>query len=101
MAEVPYRDPIVTNLPADEDTRNDSEVESIATTTSSPTHNATLMAKGEIPELSDFFKKTYVTGVLVTKRQDYHERGWLIGNVISSVSEVDVPTVKGSTAICF
>ncbi len=68
------------------------------TTSSSPTRGAALMAKGEIPELSDFFKKTSVTD---DEHQAYHERGWLTGNVISSVPEVDVPTVEGSTAICF
>jgi hypothetical protein len=56
------------------------------------------MAKGEISELSDFFKKTYVTD---GERQAYYERGWLTGNVISSVPEVDVPTVEGSTVIFF
>jgi hypothetical protein len=56
------------------------------------------MAKGEIPELSDFFKKTPVTD---DERQAYHDRGWLTGNVISSIPEVDVPTVERSTIICF
>jgi hypothetical protein len=56
------------------------------------------MAKGEIPELSDFFKKTSITD---GECQAYHERDWLTGNVISSVAEVDVPTIEGSTAICF
>jgi hypothetical protein len=56
MAEGPSHDPIVTNPPADEDTGNDSGVESVAATTSSLTHGAALMAKGEIPELLDFFK---------------------------------------------
>jgi hypothetical protein len=73
-------------------------VESVTATTSSLTCGATLMDKGEILELSDFFKKTYVTD---GERQAYHERGWLTGNVISSVNEVDIPTIEGSTAICF
>jgi hypothetical protein len=98
MAKGPSRDPIITNLMADEDTQNDSSVESVAATTSSPTRGAALMAKGEISELSDFFKKTSITDC---ERQDYHERGWLTGNVISSVPEADVLTVEGSTTICF
>jgi hypothetical protein len=98
MAEGPSHDPIVTNPPADEDIVNDSGMESVAATTSSPTRGVALMAKGKIPELSDFFKKTSVTD---DERQAYHERGWLTGNVISSVPEVDVPTVEGSTTICF
>jgi hypothetical protein len=98
MAEGPSHDPIITNPPADEDTGNDSWAESVAAMTSSPTRGAALMAKGEIPELSDFFKKTSVTD---GEHQAYHERGWLTDNIISSVPEVDVPTVEGSTAICF
>jgi hypothetical protein len=98
MAEEPSRDPIITSSLADEDTENDSRAESVTATTSSLTHGAALMAKGEIPKLSDFFKKTSITD---GDRQAYHERGWLTGNVISSVPEVDVPTVEGSTIICF
>jgi hypothetical protein len=33
------------------------------------------------------------------ERQAYHDRGWLTGNVISSIPEVDVPTVEGSTIV--
>jgi hypothetical protein len=73
-------------------------MESITAVASSPTCGATLMAKGEIPELSDFFKKTSITD---DEHQAYHERGWLTGNVISSISEVDVPTIEGSTIACF
>jgi hypothetical protein len=98
MAEGPSHDPIVTNPPADEDTGNDSGAESVAVTASSPTRGIAQIAKGEIPELSDFLKKTSVTD---GERQAYHERGWLTGNVISSIPEVHVPTVEGSTAICF
>jgi hypothetical protein len=98
MAEGPSRDPIVVNPPADEDTWSDSRAESIAATTSTPTRGTTLMAKGEISELSDFFKKTSVTD---DERQAYHECGWLTGNIISSVPEVDVPIVEGSTVVCF
>jgi hypothetical protein len=91
MAEGPSRDPIVANPPADEDTWSDSRAESIAATTSTPTRGTTLLAKGEISELSDFFKKTSVTD---DERQAYHERGWLTGNIISSVPEVDVPILR-------
>jgi hypothetical protein len=72
MAEGPSHDPIVANLPTDEDIRNDSRAESVTATTSSPTCGTALMAKGEIPELSDFFKKAFVTD---GERQAYHERG--------------------------
>jgi hypothetical protein len=98
MAEEPSHDPIVANPPADEDTGNDSGVESVAVMASSPTCGTALLSKGETPELSDFFKNTSVTD---GERQAYHERGWLTGNVISSVPEVDVPTIGGSTIIYF
>jgi hypothetical protein len=98
MAEGPSHDPIITNPPADEDTRNDSGAESVAAMASSLTRGATLMAKGEIPELLDFFKKTSITD---SECQACHERGWLTGNVISSIPEVDIPTVEGSTTIYF
>jgi hypothetical protein len=65
---------------------------------SSLTRGASLMAKGEIPELMDFFKKTTV---IKEERQAFHDRGWLTGNVISTIPEVDVPTIHGSTILCF
>jgi hypothetical protein len=82
MAEGPSHDPIVTNPPTDDDTGNDSGVESVAATTSSPTRGAALMAKDEIPELSNLFKKTSVTD---GERRAYHKHGWLTGNIISSI----------------
>jgi hypothetical protein len=94
IVEGPSRDPTIASLSADEDTG----AESIAATISSPTGGAVLMCKGEILELSDFFKKTSVTD---DECQAYHERGWLTGNVISSILEVDVITVEGSTIVCF
>jgi hypothetical protein len=69
MAEGPARDPTLANPSADDDARSDSGVESIAIMTSSPTRGAALMAKGEILELHDFFKKTSATD---KERQTYH-----------------------------
>jgi hypothetical protein len=54
--------------------------------------------RGEIPELTDFFKKTTV---IEDDHQAYHDHGWLTGNLVSFVSEVDVPTVEGYTILCF
>jgi hypothetical protein len=65
-------------------------------TSSSPTHGVIKMDDGEIPELTDFFKKTIVTDV---DRKAYHDLGWLSGNLISFIPEVDVPTVEGSTVV--
>jgi hypothetical protein len=68
------------------------------TTSSSPTRDASLMAKGEIPELTNFFKKTTVSE---EELQAYHRHGWLTGNVLSSILKVDVPTVHDSSILCF
>jgi hypothetical protein len=65
---------------------------------SSPTRGATRMAKGEIPELTDFFKKTIETK---DDHQAYHDHGWLTGNLVSFIPEVDDLTVEGSSIICF
>jgi hypothetical protein len=65
---------------------------------SSPTRGTTKMAKGKIPELTDFFKKMTVTK---DDRRVYHDRGWLIGNLVSFIPEVDVPTVEGSIILYF
>jgi hypothetical protein len=82
-----------------DDSRHDSEMECTAmVTSSSPTHGAAKKAEGENLELTDFFKKMTVTE---DDRQAYHDRGWLIGNLVSFIPEVDVPTVEGSTIICF
>jgi hypothetical protein len=56
------------------------------------------MAAGEILEFTDFFKKTTVNE---DDHRAYHDRGWLTGNLVSFIPEVDAPTVEGSTIICF
>jgi hypothetical protein len=89
--------PVAPSASAD-DSRHDSGVESTAMVASSPTHGATRMAVGEIPKLTDFFKKTTVSE---DNRRTYHDRGWLTSNLVSFIPEVDVPTVEGSTIICF
>jgi hypothetical protein len=83
---------------SDEDSENDSRAESVATVTSSPTRSAAKMADGEIPELTDFFKKTII---IEDDRKAYHDCGWLAGNLPSFIPEVDVPTVEGSTILYF
>jgi hypothetical protein len=65
---------------------------------SSPTRGATRMAAGEIPELTDFFKKMTM---IKDDRRAYHDHRWLASNLVSFIPEVDVPTVEGSTIICF
>jgi hypothetical protein len=56
------------------------------------------MAEGEIPELTDFLKKTIVTE---DDRRAYHNHEWLTGNLVSFIPEVDVPTIEGSTILYF
>jgi hypothetical protein len=67
-------------------------------TSSSLTRGIIKMDDREIPELADFFKKTIVTEA---DRKAYHDLGWLSGNLISFIPEVNVPTVEGSTVLCF
>jgi hypothetical protein len=67
-------------------------------TSSSLTHGTYLMAMGEIPELTYFFKKKIV---IEEERRAFHDRDWLSGNTISTIPEVDVPTVHGSTLLYF
>jgi hypothetical protein len=82
-----------------DDSGHDSGVKTTAMIgSSSPTRGTTKMAEGEIPELTYFFKKTTVTE---DDHRAYHDRGWLTGNLISFIPEVDVPTVEGSTILCF
>jgi hypothetical protein len=89
--------PVALSASAD-DSRHDSEAESAAMVASSATRGATRMAAGEIPELTDFFKKTTMTEA---NHRAYHDRGWLTGNLVSFIPQVDVPIIEGSTIISF
>jgi hypothetical protein len=89
----------ITDAPTGDDTQSDSRAESIAlATSSSPTLVATKMADRKVPKMSDFFKKTIVTE---EECLPYHNFGWLTGNLIFMIPEVDGPTVHDSTTICF
>jgi hypothetical protein len=46
----------------------------------------------------DYWKKLMITKA---DRQAYHSVGWLTDDLDSSISEVDVPIVDGSTIVCF
>jgi hypothetical protein len=88
--------PVAPSANAD-DSGHDSRVESTAmVASSSPTRGATKMVEGEIPEL--FFKKTTMTK---DDRRAYHDCGWLTGNLVSFIPEVDVPTIEVSTILFF
>jgi hypothetical protein len=56
------------------------------------------MADRKVSKMSDFFKKITVTE---EDRLPYHRFGWLTGNLISTIPEVDVSTIHDSTIICF
>jgi hypothetical protein len=62
----------VAPLASADNSGHESGAESTAMVASSPTRGATRMAVGEIPELTDFFKKTTVTE---DDCQAYHNRG--------------------------
>ncbi len=101
MADTTARAPaaLVASSANADDSGHNSRTESTAmAASSSPTRGAAKMAEGEIPELTDFFKKMTVTE---DDRRVYHDCGWLTGNLVSFIPEVDVPTVEGSTIICF
>jgi hypothetical protein len=90
--------PVNPSVDNDDDAENDSGSESVVRVTSSLTCGTALMAGGEIPEMSDCFKKMMVTD---SERQGYHDLGRLTSNLLSSIPEVDVPTINGSIVLCF
>jgi hypothetical protein len=100
MAKETVHNPPSVNPPVnDDDTKSDFEVESTTiTTSSSPTCGATKIVEGKILELSNFFKKMTI---IEEEHQAYHDRGWVADNLISTIPEVDVPTVHDSIVICF
>jgi hypothetical protein len=90
--------PIAPSANAD-DSGHDSRVESTAmATSSSPTRGTTKMVEGKIPKLTEFFEKTTM---MEDNCRAYHDRGWLTGSLVSFILEVDIPTVEGSTILCF
>jgi hypothetical protein len=99
MAVKTAHDLPITDTPIGDDAQSNSGAESIAPiTSSSPTLAATKMVDRKVPEMNDFFKKTTVTE---EERLAYHNFSWLTGNLISTIPEVDVPTVHDSTIIYF
>jgi hypothetical protein len=90
--------PVATD-PAIGSNKSDSGTETDAlATSSSATVAAIKMAGNQIPKISDYWKKSNVSKA---NRQAYHDFGWVTGNLISYIPEVDVPTTHDSTAVCF
>jgi hypothetical protein len=99
MATETTHDLHITDKPACDEAQSDSRAESAAlATSSSPTLAATKMMDRKVPEMSNVFKKITVTE---EERRAYHRFGWLTGDLISMISEVDVPTIHDSTIVCF
>jgi hypothetical protein len=96
--EADQNPPVITEL-AGGGNKSDSRMESDApATSSSATLAAIKMADNQIPEITDLWKKSNVSEA---NRQAYHNLGWLTGNLISSIPEVDVPTTHDSIVVCF
>jgi hypothetical protein len=89
MAGEADQNPPVTTEPATDGNKIDAPA-----TSSSATIVAIKMADNRIHEIADYWKKSKVSEA---NRQAYHDFGWLTGNLISSISEVDVPTTHDST----
>jgi hypothetical protein len=99
MAGEADQNPPVTTEPVAGGNKSDSRMKSDALTTSSSTTLAAIkMTDNQIPEISDYWKKSNVSEA---NRQTNHDFSSLMGNLISSISEVDVPTTHDSTVVCF
>jgi hypothetical protein len=94
----------ISNLPpinqqADDAAKSNSGVESATPMTLSyPTPAVVKMADGKVPTMAEFFKKTTVTK---DEHRGYHDLGWLPGHMMSSIPEVEFPTVDDSNVMCF
>jgi hypothetical protein len=87
------------DTPVVDEDRNDSGVKSDAPVTSSSATLAVIkMADNKVPEMSNYWKKSAITEA---DHQANHDFGWLSGNLMSTVPEVDFPTTHGSIVVCF
>jgi hypothetical protein len=99
MADEDDQNPLIITNPVTTDNKSDSGTESDApATSSSATLTAIKMENNQIPEVTNFWKKSNVSEA---NCQAYHNLGWLAGKLISSIPEVDIPTTHDSTVVCF
>jgi hypothetical protein len=99
MAGEADQNPPVTTESTTDGNKSDSGMESNAlATSSSATLAAIKMADNQIPEIANYRKKSNVSEA---NCQAYHDLGWLTGNLISSIPEVDVPTTHDTTMVYF
>jgi hypothetical protein len=95
MAGEADQNPLITTELAGGGNKSDSRTASnISATSSSATVAAIKMANNQIPNISDYWKKTNVS-------KAYHDLGWLTGNLISSIPAIDIPTTHGFIVVCF
>jgi hypothetical protein len=66
--------------------------------TSSATMAAIKIANKTVPDMFDYWKKLAITEA---DQQVYHNFGWLTCNLMSTILEVNVPMVDGSTVVYF
>jgi hypothetical protein len=81
----------VANKPAADEGKSDT-----AMTSSSATLAIIKMADKIVPNMTDYWKKSTITE---KEHQAYHDFGWLAGNLISTVPDVDIPTMHDSTSL--
>jgi hypothetical protein len=81
------------------DSKVASGVESdVAPTSSSSNAAMRAIAKKIIPTLHDYWKKLTVTKA---DRAAYHTADWLPGEVVSSIFDLEFPTVDNTSIVCF
>jgi hypothetical protein len=86
------------NSPINTEPAGDGNKSDAPSTYSSTTLVVIKMANNQILEITNFWKKSNISEA---NRHAYHNLGWLTGNLISSILEVDVPTTHGSTVVSF
>jgi hypothetical protein len=90
---------IIADTPTVDEGRNDSGAKSNTMVTSSSTTLGIIrMVDNKVPEMSDYWKKSTITEA---DHQACHDFGWLTGNLMSAVHEVDFPTTHGFIVVCF
>jgi hypothetical protein len=82
---------------------SDAKAASCAESDTAPASSSSNVAaqkitKKDVPTLQDYWKKSMVTEA---DRAAYHAVGWLSGGVVSSISDLEFPTVDNTTIVCF
>jgi hypothetical protein len=90
------------NVPSEpiiDENKSASGAESDVSAASSSSNAAVMkMADNTIPEMFNYWKRSMITEA---DHLAYHSVGWLSSGLESLVPEVDIPTIDGSTMVCF